>query len=161
MNKYYPYLKEHGSKLIDLGYKIIPIPPGEKRPFKKSWQDIDADQHQLGGWLNNGDEKSGIGILTGEVVAIDIDVYDEEYVVHLVEYCQKHFGAAPIRVGNRPKALLVYRAEQPFKKITSNLYEGLTGSAQVEILGKGQQFVAYNIHPDTEKPENGRVIMYQ
>jgi hypothetical protein len=152
MKKYYPYLKEHGSKLIDLGYKIIPIPPGEKRPFEKGWPNIDADQHQLDGWLNNGDEKSGVGILTGEVVAIDIDVYDEEYVGRIVEYCHKHFGVSPIRVGKRPKALLVYRTEEPFKKETSTLYEGLTGKAQVEILGKGQQFVAYNIHPDTEKP---------
>jgi hypothetical protein len=152
MSKYYPYLKEHGSKLIEQGYKIIPIPPGKKGPSKKGWPGIDADQHQLESWLENGDGKSGIGIITGEVVAIDIDVYDEEYVVKLVGYCQKHLGVAPIRVGKKPKALLVYITEKPFKKESSDLYEGLTGSAQVEILGQGQQFVAYNIHPGTEKP---------
>jgi len=45
------------------------------------------------------------------------------------------------------------RTDKPFKKITSKEYVDPHGDkAQIEILGEGQQFVAYAIHPVTNRP---------
>ncbi|MFN5265767.1 MAG: PriCT-2 domain-containing protein, partial [Burkholderiales bacterium] len=44
-----------------------------------------------------------------------------------------------------PKRLLVYRAVQPFSGFKY---------PPIEVLGVGQQFIAYGIHPDTGKPDD-------
>ena len=48
-----------------------------------------------------------------------------------------------MRVGRWPKRLLVYRTLEPFPKLK---IPGL------EILGAGQQFVAFGVHPDIGQP---------
>ena len=64
-------------------------------------------------------------------------------------------GHAPIRFGAPPKALLPFCAAEPFDKITSRWFAlpgedwtvaGFRGH-RVEILGAGQQFVAFGRHP--------------
>ena len=53
-------------------------------------------------------------------------------------------GQTPaIRIGRAPKRLLVYRAAEPFAGFKY---------PPVEVLGLGQQFVAYGRHPDTGEP---------
>jgi predicted P-loop ATPase len=64
------------------------------------------------------------------------------------------------RIGRAPKVLLVYRTTSPLPKMeTPELILPNTIKVQVEILGAGQQFVAYGIHPDTNReyewPESG------
>ena len=60
---------------------------------------------------------------------------------------------APKRVGKQPKQLLSYKTEKPFKKIKSSTYEDIFGDQlAVEVLGDGQQYVAYAEHPDTHSP---------
>ena len=46
-----------------------------------------------------------------------------------------------------------YKTEKPFKKIKSSTYEDIFGDQHaVEVLGDGQQYVAYAEHPDTYSP---------
>jgi len=146
-------LREYGGTLLDHGYNIIPIKEGGKRPGLSKWQKIQANEQLLGRWLSNGYANGGVGILTSNTPAVDLDVLDEDLVEMLVKWCEKHIGATVQRVGYAPKKLLVYRTDTPFKKIQSRSYDDFMGEQnKVEVLGDGQQFVAYSIHPNTKKP---------
>tara|TARA_R110002096_G_scaffold90560_2_gene205310 strand:- start:2104 stop:4707 length:2604 start_codon:yes stop_codon:yes gene_type:complete len=146
------YLREYGSTLIDHGYKIIPIKRGCKAPLGvKGWTNIEADLNQLGQWNAQGFE--GVGILCKDSPAIDIDILDEEVSEQMRGWVQEKLPGAPVRVGKWPKQLLSYRTDTPFKKVRSATYEDSFGDLHaVEILGDGQQYVAYAEHPDTLKP---------
>ena len=146
------YLREYGSTLIDQGYKIIPIKRGCKAPLGvKGWTQIVADLNQLGQWNAQGFE--GVGVLCKDSPAIDIDILDEEVSEQMRGWIQHKLPGAPIRIGKWPKQLLAYRTDTPFKKVRSATYEDLFGDLHaVEILGDGQQYVAYAEHPDTLKP---------
>jgi hypothetical protein len=86
----------------------------------------------------------GIGILTGNVVAIDIDVLDSSVAIAVGNVFQEKLGKTEfVRIGKSPKALYLYRTDEPFSKISMH---------PIEVLGLGQQFVAYSTHPDTNKP---------
>ena len=73
----------------------------------------------------------------------------------LIEMAEGMLGRAPVRFGARPKALLPFRADHPFAKVTSPWFalpgEGFTGEGytpnRVEVLGSGQQFVSHARHP--------------
>jgi len=52
-----------------------------------------------------------------------------------------------------PKLLLAYRsAEAQGKAETAEFWLPNETKVQVEVLGKGQQFVSHGIHPDTRQP---------
>jgi RecA-family ATPase len=53
-----------------------------------------------------------------------------------------------VRVGNWPKRLRLYRFDGEIKKRVV----GLGDAGKIEVLGTGQQFVAYAMHPDTKAP---------
>lgn len=145
------FVEQYGAKLLDAGYRIIPIMPGTKRPGRfdgtkwgelARWNEISAQNAHVDIWSRW--PGCGIGILCGEVIAIDIDILDEEVAIKIGNVFQEHLGATDlIRVGKAPKALYLYRTLEPFTKISLH---------PIEVLGKGQQFVAYAVHPDTNKP---------
>lgn len=150
------FLKQYGQRLLDQGYPIIPIRHGYKFPRGISdWQKIDADKAHLNRWLSNGFADGGVGVLTKNIPAVDLDVRDPAIVDLLVDWCVKHIGPTVQRVGHAPKILLAYRTDEPFAKIASGKYVDFLGlEHKVEILGDGQQFVAFADHPDTGKPYN-------
>ena len=54
------YLEKYDSSLINNGYKVISIEHGSKASIGISeWTQINADQNQLGQWVNQGLE--GVG----------------------------------------------------------------------------------------------------
>ena len=128
------YLREYGSGLISNGYRIIPIRRGCKAPIGiTGWTQIEADLNQLGQWISAGFE--GVGVLTKNNPAIDIDILDEDVSREMVEKVQEHYPDSPIRIGKSPKTLLSYRTDVPFKKVRSNTYEDQFGDQHaVEIL---------------------------
>ena len=147
------YLREHGPALISNGYKIIPIKRGCKAPLGvKNWTTIEADLNQLGQWASSGFE--GVGILCKNNPAVDIDIMDSEVSAIMVQKVTEQFGEQMYaRVGKAPKTLLAFRTNKPFKKVRSRTYEDQFGDRHaVEILGDGQQYVAYAEHPDTLRP---------
>lgn len=154
------YLARHGAALIGNGYNVLPIRPGEKAPGPKDWQDIQSTPPLLKKWLSNGYAASGVGILTKMNPAIDIDVLDEDITQQMIEFVRSHVGDAPVRIGKAPKALMLFCCNAPFTKITSSRFfdphhperDPKRKGQRIEILGDGQQFVAYAIHPDTHKP---------
>jgi len=145
------FMHKFGAKLKDGGYRVIPIMPGTKRPGRwdgskwgelSRWNDIDAQLVHIDIWSNW--TGCGVGILTGEVVAIDIDILESDIAVMVGEVFSSILGRTDmIRIGKSPKALYLYRTNEPFSKISMH---------PIEVLGLGQQFVAYAIHPDTGEP---------
>lgn len=162
---YWPkWLAAYGETLLNNGYNITPIRKGGKRPAIKDWESNEADSKLLKRWLKSGFGENGIGIVTGKVIAVDIDVLDEGIAKELEDWCHMNIGMAPVRVGQAPKRLLVYRTDEPFPKITSRSFDNPAlpdvekngrmrrPRNRIEVLADGQQFVAFAIHPDTGKP---------
>lgn len=146
------FLAQYGADLIDAGYDIIPIKRGQKRPPFTGWEKIRADQRQLDDWLEDGYGGHGVGLIAANTPGVDIDVYDEELSRYMEEWVHEHIAMAPVRVGQAPKRLLMFRTDEPFPKINAVKYVDPDGGEhKVEILGDGQQFVAFHIHPETGK----------
>ncbi len=146
------YLREVGPSLAEQGYHVLPLAPGKKYPLIEDWSNVEATAKEVRKWANNGYRASGVGILCGNVIGVDIDILDKEISKKVIKWCVENLGRAPQRVGLAPKTLFVFRTETPFSKITSNTYSDFFEDVhKVEILGKGQQFVAYAKHPDTGK----------
>lgn len=169
--------QKYGRALLSNGYLIVPIKPGHKRPALDNWQTARLGAPDLTRYPSH-----GVGVLCGQgawpVVAVDVDTTDEVLSARFVAWCQEHLGFSCERVGKAPKILLVYRADaegwgkaasawfahqwQPGPK--GNHFSGgytLDGDGKpqhnapvhrLEVLGKGQQFVAYHTHPETGRP---------
>jgi hypothetical protein len=152
----------HAGRLTHYGYNCIPItrptdpvPDAGKRPAMLSgWQNgCPVEQ-----WARYAD--CGLGILTERTPAIDIDVLDEELAGKIQAAAERALGGEPPwRVGQWPKRLLPYRLDgKPFTKLKVT-WRGLgdrlhepTRPPAVEILARGQQFVAIGPHPGTGQP---------
>lgn len=148
------YLHQHGSKLIDHGYNIVPIQVGKKAPGFDGWQKSRSSKAQLKEWLENGHRNSGVGIVTKHTPAIDIDVLDDDIAKRVGQWISENISdASPMRIGRAPKRLYLFRCDEPFRKMSSSKYVNeWEQEHRIEILGDGQQFVAYHVHPDTKRP---------
>lgn len=155
------FMERHGERLVDAGFHILPLEPGQKHPaffelgeWKKMYgwgqyavrQPSSLEMQHWCRWPG-----TGIGIPGGKVVGIDIDVLDAELALEVDRLCQRELGDTPaLRIGQAPKRLLVYRTAEPF---VSRSYGPL------ELLCLGKQFVAYGNHPVTgrayEWPDEG------
>lgn len=151
---YLNFFENHGDTLVRNGYIPIPIQPGSKAPGRYQegrWTGLPrwtrfldsppsvADIATWSAWPS-----AGVGLLTGDIVAVDIDVLDRHLVSEILCKADEVLGETPLyRVGLEPKLLLVYQAAERMKK---------RFLGKVEILGEGQQFVAYGIHPSTKQP---------
>jgi hypothetical protein len=136
--------------LVDYGYQPVPIRPGAKAPMIDDWQaghPVDHYLPQCASW--------GTGILTARCPAVDLDVRDRELVRVLLELADEVLGPSPFRVGAPPKALLPFSTAGPFDKVSGRWW-ALPGDHwrdpaysphRIEVLGYGQQFVAYARHP--------------
>lgn len=144
---------ELGAKVLQRGYLIIPIKHGEKRPAISAWQNARLGPADIPRYSS-----AGLGVLCGvgafPICAIDIDSSATKFVQVITELAFSCYGATLLRVGNAPKALLVYRADSAgwSKRATPQWCDVWGNLSRVEILGHGQQFVAYGTHPITQKP---------
>lgn len=147
------YFKEHGERLAELGYRIVPLPPGSKGPNRKGWPKFDLRAPTIRQWALNGSAQDGIGILAATTPAIDVDILDAEVAQQMSDEIDRIFAGQALmtRTGRAPKFLIPFRSDEPFRKLTSSVYTDGTNEHKVEILGDGQQWVAYHIHPGTGK----------
>jgi hypothetical protein len=94
------------------------------------------------------------GLACERIVGADVDVPVQSLADQIVHLAEVAFEPTPlVRIGLAPKVLLVYRSDSAFTKIqTPELFLPDGTKCKVELLAKGQQFVADGIHPDTGKP---------
>lgn len=148
------YFKEHGERLVELGYRIVPLPPGSKGPNRKGWPKFDLQAPTIRQWATNGSAHDGVGILAATTPAIDVDILDAEVAQQMSDEIDRIFTGQSLmaRTGRAPKFLIPFRSDEPFRKLSSGVYTDGKNEHKVEILGDGQQWVAYHVHPDTGKP---------
>ena len=145
-------IDQYGHRLVERGYQIIPILKGKKRPPATGWQNIVSSPELVTQWVEEMPE-FGVGVLASTTCAVDIDCRDKSLNNRLLHWLKDNVGLAAIRIGENPKCVVPFQNVERFKKMRSKEYESENGLKHaVEILGDGQQFVAYGIHPKTLKP---------
>ena len=149
-------IRELGPQVVDNGYLVCHIAKGHKVPMYKNWQRSPMTSQECEDCANSED---GVGILCGQgeipICALDFDIDgDNELSAAMTELMQSVFGVdVSHRVGKAPKFLVMLRAsESGWKKVKTPLFRKGEMTAQLEILGSGQQFVAYHTHPGTGQP---------
>jgi len=147
------FLKQYGEQLVALGYTVLPIRPGTKRPDLKNWPNHNTTVEDVVAWYSNGRANHGAGVNARNTPAIDVDVLDPGVAQQMSDAIDAIFGPGLwTRTGLYPKFLVPFRSDTPFRKMSSAIYTDGKNEHKVEILGDGQQWVAYHIHPDTEQP---------
>jgi hypothetical protein len=133
------------------GFQPIAVKTGEKAPLGIGWQ-------MRRGLPPLSDAALNTGILCEGLCPADIDVGDADAVEIIVKIFDEVAGHSSLR-RTRPNSshcLLFYRAPdgtRPKKRVIK-----LGSLGKVELLGLGQQFVAYGMHPsgvEFEWPESG------
>ncbi len=122
--------------LLAHGYQPVAVYTGQKRPWGTGWQARRGMPPFVPDALNT-------GILCRGVRAVDIDIDDPILADRAAEIAEKIFGPTPLhryRVGSA-RRLLLYLGDGVKRSVE---VEG----GKIEILGNGQQFVAYGQHPD-------------
>ncbi len=151
------YLETHGEKLTHNGYTVLPLSAGHKGPRLTDWPQYtpERSREDIPQWIA---QHTGIGILCNNVVAIDVDVLDEDVADRLCEFLRTRLEDKPFlcRIGKAPKFLVLFQVDpaDDIKKRTTPVYTCPESGEkhQLELLAKGQQFVAWHIHPDTGQP---------
>lgn len=138
----HPTFAEVALKLLDNGYEPLPLYLMQKRPIPTGWTTLVIDEARVRRWIDES-SNAGVGIRTGHVVGIDIDVLDPEIAHQMGRIVEERTGVALMRVGLWPKRLYLVRTAKPFPKKSIR---------KLEILGLGQQFVTFGIHPKTRNP---------
>lgn len=136
-------------KLLAAGYD--PVPAAGKRPLLKDWQKIEILPDTIRGWEAS-PNLSNTGIRCGQVVAIDIDILDGGLSERVKNLALQMLGdTSLVRIGRAPKQLMVYRSSAPARKRSVSSAPDM-GAHKIEILGEGNQFIAFGVHPDTLQP---------
>ena len=136
------FLKEYGEELVRLGYTVLPIKPGTKRPDIKDWPRHATTEADVRAWYSNGRAHHGVGINARNTPAIDVDVLDPAVADAMSRAIDETFPGVALmtRSGKGSKFAVPFRSEQPFKKLTSIAYTDGTNEHKVEVLGDGQQW---------------------
>jgi predicted P-loop ATPase len=147
-------------RLLANGYPPVPVAgprmkcrtPG-KQPVMKDWRRVcaSADEAEVRRWATAEPGCTNTGISCESMACPDIDVPVPELAERIERAAVAMLGETPLRrVGRAPKVLRAYRVASGLPKIeTPELFLPDGTKVQVEVLGAGQQFVAYGIHPDT------------
>ncbi len=147
-------------RLLQNGYRPVPISgphlggaSAGKRPVLANWQIrcLSADTDEIIRWSQKYPQATNTGILCGEIVCVDIDIPNEALSTDIEICARAVLGITPLkRIGQFPKLALIYRTALPFRKWQTEEFHFVDGTVgRVEILAKGQQFVAFGIHPRT------------
>jgi hypothetical protein len=96
-------------------------------------------------------------VLTTNATALDIDIMHPDAAAAAEEMVKNRLGdlgEIPVRIGQWPKRVMLFRTEMPFAKmiVLFAAREGQKKSDKLEVLCKGQQVIADGVHPDTRKP---------
>lgn len=146
---------ERDLTLISNGYDVIALPSATKAPDYARWQNTKATPTLAKDWAKSPKyAKGNRGILTKNTPVIDLDITDSKVNKIITDRVIALLGGTtPIRTGRKPRSAIMCHTNLPFKKIKTGKYKDERGDLhETEILGDGQQFVAFGIHPDTLIP---------
>jgi hypothetical protein len=136
-------------RLLENGYEPIPIQG--KRTRIEGWTrgNIDPERIVLE-TIHHLDHRS-TGLRTGRLVGVDIDLHDAEHADIIQGVVEDTIGPTRLQRRGSKGAMLCYqKAGTPIGKIV--IRDAEAKKTLVEIFGQGGQFVAYGIHPETQRP---------
>ncbi len=118
------------------------------------WMKYQPSRDDVALWVSQG---SNIGFGAWEYPAIDVDIVDHVAAKAVEERLLQLFGPCLIRVGQAPKALLIFRSDEPLRSFDirftrTNPLLGTEEHQLVQFLGQGRQYVMDGIHPVTRQP---------
>lgn len=118
---------------------------------QKDWYTYEPTEADIGRWS---DLKANTGMKAGLFPALDVDIMDVALVRRVLTIARDTLGLGAVRVGRRPKALVMYRlADDAALFGPVRLKFTLNGSKHiVEFLGEGAQYLVGGIHPTTRRP---------
>src|SRR5262249_15288595 len=133
-----------------------PLPVAGKAPAMTGWPEkFNTGDDEIRFWSKMWEFAENTGINATFTPGIDIDIFDEEAAETVEALAHEFFeerGNILVRFGLRPRRLIPLRTDEPFKKL-SREFVGTNGNEQkIEILGDGQQWVAFGTHPETQQP---------
>lgn len=126
------------------GYRPIPVYTTDKRPLGTGWTDLARGDPPAGAIHPAVPAALNTGILTDELRALDGDIDDPDIAVAVRTAAERDLGPTIMRYrSNSARFLLLYRAAQgaPAKSVLQGRH------GKLEVLGYGQQFVAFGLHP--------------
>jgi hypothetical protein len=144
-----PTFADQDATLIDNGYE--PIAVNGKIPVTKGWNTRLNTIDCIAAERADHPGANSTGLRTGRLVGVDIDIVPADHVQAIKALAVEVLGDTSLERVGAKGAMLCYRNETPVKKITISGGHP-TQAGKVEILGTGQQFVSYGVHPDTGKP---------
>jgi hypothetical protein len=141
------YLKKYGLTVLKNGWPIVLLPYKSKKPIGFGWQNRVVTSGDVEKAIRSG-KQYGLGIKCGNVVGIDDDyeaseVVTDEFLDAVKELKDHYFPKALWRRGRptrEPLRVIRLTGEDTAKSLNVD---------KLQIIGKGRQFVAYNLHPDT------------
>lgn len=111
---------------------------------------IEAQESDLAAWNEMG---ASVGVKMGAgLIAVDVDTKDKRMARAVYELAAETLGAAPVRFGQRPKCLLLYRAPEDCGYRSVRFETDVDERAAVEVLTEGRQIVVHGEHPKTGEP---------
>jgi hypothetical protein len=143
------------KRLLAAGF--WPLPVNGKVPPIAGWQDIAATPTIIDRWTEQWPDSTNTGLLTRTTPAMDIDIMHPEAAAAFEDLAREQFaehGCFLVRIGKPPKRALLFRTDEPFKKITRSFsYPNCDPKypPRIEILANGQQIVVFGTHPETKR----------
>lgn len=150
------YVTDIRAQLWEAGFRPVPVfnhdaqvdAPG-KQPLGKAWQ-ADARKDPPFCAINPAVAHAlNTGILCDGLRPIDIDIDDHDLAIRCRALVTARLGEAPVRYrANSSRCTILYRAAdgEPTKLSLSGDSHTTENSCKIEVLGRGQQFVALGIH---------------
>jgi hypothetical protein len=141
-------LRKAVRRILERGWRFVPIPPNEKAPKIKGWQKLRIEESEKDEYLS---EDSNIGILTGEpsVGLTDVDL-DCPEAIELANEFLPYTGLVHGRK-SKPRSHRWYVSDP---LIAPEKFCGLDGTCLLELRSTGQQTVVPpSIHPSGEPIE--------
>ncbi|MBL0849241.1 MAG: DNA primase [Candidatus Liberibacter ctenarytainae] len=139
--------REQAKRAIVNGYKLIPLIYGQKTPLKSGWRTEHLSIDDIDSLPD-----CGFGILCGigenPLYAFDLDVKDQKNAEEFISAFEGLHGKSVTRVGQVPEVLIPFRMKEDNLR---QLKTHVSDKGHFDLLGNGQYFVAYNIHPNTKE----------
>ncbi|SFM97961.1 PriCT-2 domain-containing protein [Methylobacterium pseudosasicola] len=152
-------LRERGYHPVPVTGPTMNVKDAGKRPQLPDWQRrcLDASPEEIERWARRYPDNTNTGLLCGRMVGVDIDVLRPELSGALADRARQLLGPTPlVRIGREPKVLLGYRLDIPTDKLqTAALHftdDPLEKATKVELLARGQHYVGFGVHPETQAP---------
>lgn len=149
------YFKQQGPVLLKNGYRIVKIAARGKNPIESGWTTKVITKEDC---ENDNAADRSVGIICGEdVICIDADINNGNVASGIKEFIRRQYPDCiiPTRYGKRPKFAMLFRNAHNLPPSSTSIYEkmedGERVKIQIEFRGRNQQFVAYGIHPVTNK----------